>query len=277
MASQNDYNHIYKEVKGAFHRGKMRYVDGNLAFRDADKSNAISQWNVEEDITKAVWSRCSQGYELRLYMNNDEIHSFSNFQKADYDKLKDHFPEMIKKDHGVRGWNFGELDVKGKELVFTDPKEDDIFEIPLYNVSNCTQNKNEMAIEFHANDKASINLMEIRFHTISEVNARTMTDDILEHANVLQARGQAIANFNDLSFQIPRGRYGMKLFDKFMDIRGKSHDYKIAYRVVLQLKYGSFTTPKFGFLGKAVIQGPNSPRFQNSPPAVRVRPRDEKF
>jgi len=235
MSAQHDYNHVYKEVKGAFHRGKMRYVDGNLAFRDADKSNSISQWNVEDDITKAVWSRCSQGYELRLYMNNDEIHSFSNFQKADYEKLKEHFPEMIQKNHGVRGWNFGELDVKGKELVFTDPKEDDIFEIPLYNVSNCTQSKNEMSLEFHANDLAPINLMEIRFHTISEVGARTMTDDILEHANVLQARGQAIANFNDLSFQIPRGRYGMKLFDKFMDIRGKSHDYKIAYTSIQRM------------------------------------------
>ena len=45
-----------------------------------------------------------------------------------------------------------------------------IFEVPLSNVSHTTTSKNEVTLEFHQNDDAAINLMEIRFHVPSEAN-----------------------------------------------------------------------------------------------------------
>ena len=38
------------------------------------------------------------------------------------------------------------------------------FEIPLTNVSQCTQNKDEVALEFHQNDDSELSLMEMRFY-----------------------------------------------------------------------------------------------------------------
>lgn len=38
------------------------------------------------------------------------------------------------------------------------------FEIPLSNVTNAFTAKNEVTIEFHQNDDASVSLMEVRFH-----------------------------------------------------------------------------------------------------------------
>lgn len=39
-----------------------------------------------------------------------------------------------------------------------------VFEVPLTNVSHTTTSKNEVTLEFHQNDDAAVNLMELRFH-----------------------------------------------------------------------------------------------------------------
>jgi len=214
----------------------MRLVDGALAFRDSENHNQVTQWHIDDDVEKACFSRASHGYELRLYLGDHDIKSFSGFKKEDHDKLKEFFPDLEQKVHSVRGWNFGDLKVDGKELIFTDPKSTDMFEIPLINVSNCVSNKAEISLEFHTNEKAAINLMEMRFHTSGEDVAKTLKEDIMEHADVLEAAGrQAIANFNELSFLIPRARHEMKLYDTFMHIRGKSNDYKIAYTTIQRM------------------------------------------
>ena len=38
------------------------------------------------------------------------------------------------------------------------------FEIPLMNVSQCTQGKDEVALEFHQHDDSELSLMEMRFY-----------------------------------------------------------------------------------------------------------------
>lgn len=42
------------------------------------------------------------------------------------------------------------------------------FEIPLTNVSHTTTAKNEVTLEFHQNDDASVSLTELRFHIPSD-------------------------------------------------------------------------------------------------------------
>jgi hypothetical protein len=38
------------------------------------------------------------------------------------------------------------------------------YDIPLKNVSNTNMSKNEVILQFHQNDQASVSLMEIRYH-----------------------------------------------------------------------------------------------------------------
>ena len=47
------------------------------------------------------------------------------------------------------------------------------FEVPLNNVSHCTQGKNEVTLEFHQNDDAAVSLMELRFHIPSDQSSET--------------------------------------------------------------------------------------------------------
>jgi len=83
-------------------------------------------------------------------------------------------------------------------------------------------------------DEATINLLEMRFHIPSESQAKEYQADILDHADVLEARGKAIATFENLQCLIPRGRFEIKLYEKLMHVRGRSHDYKIPYKTVLR-------------------------------------------
>ena len=51
----------------------------------------------------------------------------------------------------------------GYEMQF-DVGEKLSFEIPLMNVSQCTQGKDEVALEFHQHDDSELSLMEMRFY-----------------------------------------------------------------------------------------------------------------
>ena len=64
-----------------------------------------------------------------------------------------------------RGWNWGKMDVEGDEMAFTLDDGKVAFEIPLTNVSNCVNNRNELTLEFHQNEEAnSVTMIECRFH-----------------------------------------------------------------------------------------------------------------
>lgn len=62
----------------------------------------------------------------------------------------------------LKGWNWGTAKFNGSLLSF-DIGSHTAFEIPLNYVSQCTTGKNEVTVEFHQNDDASVNLMEMRF------------------------------------------------------------------------------------------------------------------
>ncbi|CAG2170060.1 unnamed protein product, partial [Oppiella nova] len=112
------------------------------------------------------------------------------------------------------------------------------FEVPLLNVSHCTTAKNEVTLEFHHNDDAPNSLMEMRFHipTIDGVDpAPNFMEQVLDKASIIQATGDAIATFKELQCLTPRGRYEIKIFPTFIQLHGKTFDYKIPITSVLRL------------------------------------------
>lgn len=114
------------------------------------------------------------------------------------------------------------------------------FEIPLNYVSHCTSAKNEVTLEFHQNDGAAVSLMELRFHLPSQSDGMdhrvtAFTEAVLSKANIIQATGDAIVTFSELQCLTPRGRYDIKLFPSFIQLHGKTFDYKIPLTTVLRL------------------------------------------
>lgn len=74
----------------------------------------------------------------------------------------------------------------------------------------------------------------MKFHLPDEEKSSELQAQILNHADVLKTGGTAIAQFENLSALIPRGRYDIKMHEKIMAIRGKSHDYKIPYKTIMK-------------------------------------------
>ncbi len=145
------------------------------------------------------------------------------------------------------GWNWGKPNFQGDVMIFEqDGKQ--AFDLPLKNISNTAVMKNEAVLQFAQNEDADINLMEIRFHVPSAAvigdedadmetePAQEFINKILEKADIQVASdAEAICTLSDLNCITPRGRYDVKFFTDFVDLHGKTFDYKISYDHILRL------------------------------------------
>jgi structure-specific recognition protein 1 len=57
----------------------------------------------------------------------------------------------------------------------------------------------------------------------------------MKHADIISVEGDAICTLTELNCLTPRGRYDVKFFTDFIDLHGKTFDYKIPYDHILRL------------------------------------------
>lgn len=57
----------------------------------------------------------------------------------------------------------------------------------------------------------------------------------MNKADIIQVTGNAITTFESVYCLTPRGRYEIKLFPTFLQLHGKTFDYKIPYTTILRL------------------------------------------
>lgn len=181
-------------------------------------------------------------------LKNGNNYMFDGFAENDYAKLDDYFNRHLKKsvekqDMALKGWNWGKTNFQGDVLKF-EIENKTAFEIPLKNVSNTNATKNEAVLQFHQNDDAAVSLMEIRFHipqntAAGEENTDTAQEfikSVLAKADLQSVSdGDSICTLTELNCVTPRGRYDVKFFTDFMDLHGKTFDYKISYEHILRL------------------------------------------
>lgn len=136
-----------------------------------------------------------------MVFNGDE-QKIASFAKKNY---------KLEKELSMRGWNWVTVHFKGSVLSFDfDSKKS--FEIPLNHVSQCNTGKNEVTAEFHRNDDAPVNLMEMRFHMPISESADTdpveaFQEQVMKQTSVISASGDAIAISRKIHCLTPRGRY----------------------------------------------------------------------
>nr|KAG5686580.1 hypothetical protein BaRGS_005151 [Batillaria attramentaria] len=163
----------------------------------------------------------------------------------DFDKLnkflEDYYDlSMERVDMSLKGWNWGLAKFEGNSLSF-EVENCLAFEVPLTNVSHTTTSKNEVTLEFHQNDDAAVNLMELRFHVPSDPSnpdsdpVQEFYKNVLNNADIIQATGDAIVTLSEVQCLTPRGRYDLKLYPSFLQLHGKTFDYKIPYTTILRL------------------------------------------
>ena len=159
---------VCQEVRGAMHDGRLRLSSQNFIFKDTitGRSDTISP----DDVTDIYWRRVARGWQLKLRLENGKVKKFDGLKEEHKSKIGEFMQSQIGKEMEVqemslKGWNWGKAEVIGDELQFTLDDGKPSFDIPLGNVSNCVQNKNEVTLEFHQNDATNqITMMECRFH-----------------------------------------------------------------------------------------------------------------
>jgi structure-specific recognition protein 1 len=195
-----------------------------------------------------AWLKRAKGNCLKIVLKNGHIYRFDGFSENDFMKLEDFCKKSLKKtlektDLSVKGWNWGKANFVGDSMSFeADGKT--AFEMPLKNVSNTSTAKNEAVLQFHQNEDASVSLMEIRFHLPAGLTdsadsadpAQDFIQKILSKADIQTAsEADAICTLTELNCVTPRGRYDVKFFTDFVDLHGKTFDYKISYEHIIRL------------------------------------------
>lgn len=242
MVDVLEFSDVSAEIKGAMCPGRLKFTDQNISFKN-NRTGKVEQIQSSE-LEFVNWQKLVGTWGLRLFLKNGTLHRFSGFRESEQEKIAKFFKvnyslEMLEKELSLKGWNWGTAKFAGSVLSFEIGSLTG-FEIPLNNVSQCTTGKNEVTIEFHQNDDAPVNLMEMRFHIpLSELSGDDPVDSfhkqVMKNASVISVSGDAIAIFREIPCLTPRGRYDIKVFQTFFQLHGKTFDYKIPMSTVLRL------------------------------------------
>ncbi|CAL1275119.1 unnamed protein product [Larinioides sclopetarius] len=237
-----EYPEISKEEKGGLIPGRLKLTNQTIIFK-SNKTGKVDQIQASE-IESIKWQRLAATQGLRIFLQNGTMFRFGGFNENDNDKLGKFFQanyekELKTKEMCLKGWNWGTAKFQGSALSF-DVDKTTAFEIPLTNVSHCTSAKSEVTVEFHQNDDVPVSLMEMRFHIPTDPNSsvdpvQAFVDNVLSKASIIQATGDAIVTFKELQCLTPRGRYDIKVFPTFIQLHGKTFDYKIPTTTILRL------------------------------------------
>ncbi|XP_050407825.1 FACT complex subunit SSRP1 [Patella vulgata] len=242
MSDVQEYPEVFQEVRGALNPGRLKLQSNSVTFKNI-KTGKVDQYQ-SSDIEAVHWLKRARGNCLKMLLNNGTIHRYDGFKEMEFERLasfvsKYYNSELEKVDIAMKGWNWGQADFVANALNF---KIDNhlAFEIPLGNVSHSTNTKNEVTLEFHQNDDAAVSLTELRFHIPTDPNTEVDTvaefyEKVLAKADIIQATGDAVVTFTEVQCLTPRGRYDIKLYPTFLQLHGKTFDYKVPYTTVLRL------------------------------------------
>lgn len=243
MSDFQEYPEVVQEVRGALNPGRLKLQSNSIIFKN-NKTGKIDQYP-GTDVEKVHWLKRARGHCLKFLLSSGTIHRYDGFKEGEFEKLaafisKYYMVSLEKKDLSVKGWNWGIAHFTGNALEF-DVENKIGFEVPLSHVSHTTTAKQEVTLEFHPNDDAAVSLMELRFHIPPDPKdtekdlVQEFYNNVLEKADIIQATGDALAVFTEVQCLTPRGRYDFKMYNTFLQLHGKTFDYKIPYTTVLRL------------------------------------------
>jgi len=240
-----DYPDVKIESRGVMVNGRLKLTDKEISFKPSKQSKK-GETVPKDDVDVVNWQRLAGGWGIRIFTSTGKLYRFAGFKDTEREKLANFFSKTYGKDMLVRelsfkGWNWGTAIFNGESLSFEVDKTE-AFEIPLPSVQQCTTGKNEVALEFDANDESAVSLAEIRFHIPSSLEmagdddpVEAFKEEVMKKTSGLTSSGDALAILNEIQCLAPRGRYSIKIFPNLIHLHGKSFDYKILTSSVVKM------------------------------------------
>ncbi|GME67944.1 unnamed protein product [[Candida] boidinii] len=159
--SNVEYEKIYLNQSRA--PGRMRIADSGLGWKGATIPGSTVKTAPfllpADEISSVHWSRASRGWELRIDTKNQGSVMLDGFDQQDFNGLKNELQknfnvQLEAKEHSLRGWNWGKIQLARNDLVFSVNNRPS-FEIPYSEITNSNlTGKNEVSIELDMNNKS---------------------------------------------------------------------------------------------------------------------------
>ncbi|EOD09756.1 hypothetical protein EMIHUDRAFT_452808 [Emiliania huxleyi CCMP1516] len=270
--------------------GTLRMHSGGFGWKSKKTGHVIAI--SKSDLRGAEWAKAPPyACMLKLRAKGGFSHTFVGLRSQDRGVVGDYCARVFELDlkdvaFSWKGWNWGEALVEGTSLAFR-VEDKAALEIPLAAVSQAiASNRKEAIIELADDDTAAPEdemVVGIRFHVPAAARddeadeeelapAETLVAQIKESGD-LEASGTSLATFEDVGLTVPRGRYDIEMFDKFLKLHGKTYDYKVLYTNVASV----YVLPKQDNYTMAFVVSLEHPLRQGAtmyPHIVMQLPRD---
>ncbi|CAG8681792.1 10725_t:CDS:10 [Funneliformis caledonium] len=234
--------------------GILKLAPSGLGWKTSDAENIVTI--SAEEFKKMQWMRVARNYQLRIALKNGNAARFDGFNKDMFDAVRElvranYKLQLETKELSVKGWNWGKTEFQGSQLLFNIGSKT-AFEIPLIQVANSNlANRNEVNVEFMQPDQSGESQSKSKKAPMHELDGEEMSaaslfyETVKDKADLGQASGEGLALFQDILLLTPRGRYDIEVFPTFFRLRGKTYDYKIQMKSVVNL----FLLPKLDEIG----------------------------
>lgn len=257
--------------------GDVRMSTDGLGWRATQKVTAGSSTQVSQpfllpasELLSATWSRGARNYMLQIQTRTGITVSLDGFEAEQFVPLQRSLSsnldlQLEHREHSLRGWNWGKLEFERSELVMNVALKPD-FEVP-YNAvaSSNVVGKSEVTVELELpaqSERTSTGdeIVELRFFIpglagdedkLGEpINAsQAFHDQLQERANIGSVTGSEIAQFTQILFTTPRGRYDIQCFENAFRLHGKTYDYKVPYDTLQRI----FVVPRLDEQHSSVV------------------------
>ncbi|CAF0744999.1 unnamed protein product [Didymodactylos carnosus] len=233
-----EFDEVYEENRGVLNPGRLKLQSNSIVFKNL-RTGKVETLG-KDDIENVKWMKRSRGYGLKFTTKSETVFRYDGFKDTDLERLKEFLTTNFGKNIEMQklstnGWNWGKGNFSAGNLSF-DVDNKTGFEVPLKNVSNASKGKNEVTLQFHQADDAKVSLMEIRFFIPQSETENDSVEEfhqnVMKGAAVITAKGDAICSLSNINCLVPRGRHELRFYPGFVDLRGKSYDYKIPYNQI---------------------------------------------
>eukprot|EP01097_Dermamoeba_algensis_P003907 TRINITY_DN263_c0_g2_i1.p1 TRINITY_DN263_c0_g2~~TRINITY_DN263_c0_g2_i1.p1 ORF type:complete len:647 (-),score=230.38 TRINITY_DN263_c0_g2_i1:220-2160(-) len=248
MSEVLSFKDIYLSDKGSGLLGILKLAPHGISWKSSSEGGK-SVSVTSEELSSVHWLRVGVRFQLKVILKGGSHVKFSGLKQNDKENLenffKKHFNLSLKTiDVSCSGENFGEATFEGNILSYKINGKL-AFEIPMTDVSQSVNQKNEVMMEFFQDDTQAeeCSLLEMRLviptigtHAEDEPTAaEKFHKQVIQKADIQNTTGKGIALLSNLPVLNPRGRYDVEMFHQFMKLHGKTYDYKISYTSITKI------------------------------------------
>uniref|UniRef100_A0A7S0WQ82 FACT complex subunit SSRP1 n=1 Tax=Chlamydomonas leiostraca TaxID=1034604 RepID=A0A7S0WQ82_9CHLO len=259
VAAVHSFGSIFLGQRGGVSQGALRINGSGFAWKRNSGGKAIEI--KKDDIENLYWTKATRGCQLGVQVRDGITMNFIGFREKDHEPLNTFCKQQFGKDihdqpMATSGRNWGGVQIAGKSLKFVvDGRV--AFEVPLPDVAQAQQQKDDIMLEFHVDDTAADEredaLAEMAFHVPAghphysggeageEPAAKVLLDAVLVHTDTGAAStDDPTATFSDVHVLAPRGRFEVEMFLGHLTLGGQTQDFKIRYASIQRI----FILPK---------------------------------